>query len=272
MVETLGQYKILDKVGAGRVGDLYRARDTRTGRTVSLDVVPPAVTADPDRRARFLKHAQAAARLSHPNIAALYEVGEDQDLIFLASEFTPGDPLRAILAHGPINARRAIELAVQVGDGLADAHAWGILHGDLRPDTIVETHKGRAKILDFGLAPWTVGGADRADATSRTATARPTAYQPPEQKAGSPIDERADVFALGAILFQMLAGKLPPESGTTQLAPVNPDLHREIDAILCKALAPKLDDRYTCAATMVAELLAVLAILNDRATRQRLTQ
>jgi serine/threonine-protein kinase len=272
LVEALGQYKILEKNGAGSVGDLYRGRDTRTGRTVAIDVVPPAVSADPDRRGRFLKQAQAAAKLSHPNIAALYEVGEDQGEIFLAYEFTPGDTVRTILGQGPMNARRAIDLAAQIGDALADAHGWGVLHGDLRPENIVETNKGRAKVRDFGLAPWTVGGPDRGDATATTAPARSTTYQPPEQKAGRPIDERTDVYALGVVLFEMLAGKPPAADAKPQLSVGNPELHQEIDGILMKAMAGRPDDRYSCAATMVAELLAVLAILNDRATRQRLSQ
>ena len=273
MVEALGQYKILERIGAGGVGDLYRARDTRTGRTVSLDVVPPAVTTDRERRVRFLKHAQAAAKLSHPNIAALYEVGEDKGEVFLAFEFTPGDTLKTILTHGPMNPRRAIELAVQVGDALADAHGWGIFHGDLRPDNIVETNKGRAKILNFGLAPWTVGGADRADSKGKAASTRATTYLSPEQKQGrAQIDERADIFSLGMVLFEMLAGRIPPDAGRPRLSTVNPELHQEVDEILSKALATSRDERYSCAATMVAELLAVLAILNDRASRQRSTQ
>jgi len=272
LVDAFGQYKILEKIGAGGVGDLYRARDTRTGRTVALDVVPPAVTADPGRRERFLKQAQAAARLSHPNIAALYEVGEDKGEVFLAFEFTPGDTVKAILMQGPMNPRRAIDLAAQIGDALADAHGWGVLHGDLRPDNIIETNKGRAKVRDFGLAPWTVGGADRDDAKGKADAARPTDYQPPEQKAGRPIDERADVYSLGVVLFEMLAGKRPAAGAQAQLSTGNPELHQEVDAILTKAMAPSLDDRYSCAATMVAELLAVLAILNDRASRLRLSQ
>jgi len=272
LVDALGQYKILEKIGAGGVGDLYRARDTRTGRTVALDVVPPAVTADAERRARFLKQARASAKLSHPNIAALYEVGEDKGELFLAFEFTPGDTVKTILTHGPMNARRAIDLAAQVGDALADAHGWGVLHGDLRPGTIVETNKGRAKVRDFGLAPWTAGGPDRADAGEKTGAARPTGYQPPEQRAGRPIDERADVFSLGVVLFEMLSGKRPAADARPRLSTANPELHHEIDGILAKATAASPDDRYSCAATMVAELLAVLAILNDRASRQRLSQ
>jgi len=272
LVDALGQYKILDKIGAGGVGDLYRARDTRTGRTVALDVVPPVITADPGRRARFMKQAQAAAQLSHPNIAALYEVGEDNGEVFLAFEFTPGDTVRTILMQGPVNPRRAIDLAAQIGDALADAHGSGVLHGDLRPDNIIETSKGRAKVRDFGLSAWTVGGTERDPAKGKVEAARPLDYQSPEQRAGRPIDERADVFSLGAVLFEMLSGKRPAAATRPRLATGNPELHHEIDSILARAMAPDPENRYSCAATMVAELLAVLAILNDRASRMRLTQ
>ncbi|HEV3140180.1 MAG TPA: serine/threonine-protein kinase [Vicinamibacterales bacterium] len=272
MVESLGQYKILEAIGAGGVGDLYRARDTRTGRTVALDVVPPAVAADENRRARFLRSARALAKLSHPNIAALYEVGEDQGELFLAFEFVQGDRLKTVLTHGAMNARRALELAVQIGDALADAHGYGVLHGDLRPDNLVETTKGHAKILDFGLAQWTVGGPDRADRTGKSAAARTHAYASPEQKSGRPIDERSDIFSFGVVLFEMLTGRLPTDTSPPRASSINPELHQELDGILGRALAKNLDDRYSCAATIVAELLAVLAILNDRATRQRLSQ
>jgi serine/threonine protein kinase len=272
LVDALGQYKILERIGAGGVGDLYRARDTRTGRTVALDVVPPVITADPSRRARFMKQAQAAAQLSHPNIAALYEVGEDNGEVFLAFEFTPGDTVKTILMQGPMNPRRAIDIAAQIGDAIADAHGSGIFHGDLRPDNIIETSKGRVKVRDFGFAAWTVGGAERDDAEGGAGAARPSDYQPPEQRAGKPIDERADVFSLGAVLFEMLSGKRHVAATRPRLAAGNPELHQEIDGILARAMAPGPDDRYSCAATMVAELLAVLAILNDRASRMRLTQ
>jgi len=273
LVETLGQYKILERIDTGGgVGDLYRARDTRTGRTVSLDVVPPAVTADPDRRTRFLRHAQAAAKLSHPNIAALYEVGEDQGEVFLAFEFTPGETLKTVLTRGPMHARRALDLAVQIGDALADAHGWGILHGDIRPVNIVETTKGRAKVLDFGLAQWTVGGADRADTAAKSAAARGGAYASPEHKLGRPIDDRSDIFSFGVVLYEMLTGRLPSDGGTPAPSSINAELHHELDRILTKALQKTPDDRYSCAATLTAELLAVLAIVNERAIRARSTE
>src|SRR5580704_7311875 len=128
MFETLGHYKILDRIGAGGMGEVYRARDTRLGRTVAIKVLTAGVATDPVRRERFLRDARAATALSHPNIAALYEIGEDQDQLFLVLEYAPGETLRETIAGRPLNPRRAIDLAVQIADALADAHAAGIVH------------------------------------------------------------------------------------------------------------------------------------------------
>src|SRR5882724_736 len=204
MFETLGLYKILDRIGAGGLGEVYRARDTRLGRTVAIKVVSGAIAGDPDRRERLVRGARAATALSHPNIAALYEIGEDQDHLFLVFEYAPGETLKRTIAGRPLNPRRAIDLAVQIADALADAHAEGIVHRDIKPDTIIVTPKGNAKILDFGLATWTTGGAERehaAHAATTEATAVGTllgtvAYMSPEQALGEKVDHRTDVFSL----------------------------------------------------------------------------
>src|SRR5436189_5987337 len=139
MFETLGQYKILDRIGAGGMGEVYRARDTRLGRTVALKVLAPDVKDDPERRERFLREARAAAALSHPNIATLYEVGEDQGELFLAFEFVPGTPLAGVIGGRPLNVRRAVDFAMQIGDALAEAHAAGIIHRDIKPANVIIT-------------------------------------------------------------------------------------------------------------------------------------
>ena len=285
MSESLGHYKILDRVGAGGLGEVYRARDTRLGRTVAIKVVAADVTADPARRERFLREARATAALSHPNIAALYEIGEDQGQIFLAFEFVPGETLKSVIGGRPLNPRRAIDLAVQIADALADAQAEGIVHRDIKPDNIIVTPKGNAKILDFGLAEWTAGGAERehaAQAATSMATASATvlgtvAYMSPEQALGERVDHRTDIFSLGTVFFEMLTGKLP-FSGTSATAlalqivqaaapaptSVNKSLPREVDAIVLKALAKSLDQRYESAATLAAELRSLAAILDVR--------
>ncbi|PYR60040.1 MAG: hypothetical protein DMF91_13180 [Acidobacteria bacterium] len=282
MLEILGQYKILDRIGAGGMGEVYRARDTRLGRTVAIKVLPADVAADPDRRERFMREARATAALSHPNIAALYEIGEDQGQIFLVFEFVPGDTLKTVIGGRPLNPRRAIDLAVQVADALADAHAEGIVHRDIKPANIIVTPKGAAKVLDFGLATWTAGGAERETAATMLATSAGTtlgtvAYMSPEQAIGEPVDHRTDIFSLGIVLFEMLTGRLPFTGSTpTALAlqivradappptAVNPSLPRELDAVVAKALAKSFEARYQSAATFGAELRSIGAILDVR--------
>jgi eukaryotic-like serine/threonine-protein kinase len=281
MFETLGHYKILDRLGAGGLGEVYRARDTRLGRTVAIKVLTADIAGDPDRRARLVRDARATVVLSHPNIAALYEIGEDQDQLFLAFEYVPGETLKKTIAGRPLNPRRAIDLAVQIADALADAHAAGIIHRDITSDNIFVTPKGNAKLLDFGLAAWTANGAARAQAVSRAAAAAETpgtlAYMSPEQALGERGDHRTDIFSLGVILFEMVTGRQPFTGGSaTDLAlqivqasapapsTINKALPVELDVIVAKAMAKSLDQRYQSAATLAAELRSVGAILDVR--------
>jgi serine/threonine-protein kinase len=240
MTEQLGHYKILERIGADTLGETYRARDLRVGRTVALKVASLDIAADPDKRARLVADAQAAAALSHPNIAALYEVGEDSGRPFLAFEFVPGETLETMLAGGPLNPRHAAEHAIQIADALAEAHATGIVHGDLAPHNIVVTPKGSAKILNFGLAHWS--GQDQAPAT----------------------DHLADIFSFGVVLFEMLTGRRPPGHLPPVASAANPALRPDFDPIVARALARNPDDRYQAAATLAAELRSVAAILDVR--------
>lgn len=264
MIETLGHYKILDRMTPGGLGDVYRARDTSLGRTVAITVVAAGIAADPARRDELLQDARAAAALSHPNIAALYEIGDDQGELFLVAEFVPGETLEAAIAGRPLNTRRAIDLAVQIADALAAAHAQGLVDGRIAPDTIIVTPKGHAKILDVGIGAWTRrGGA--------------AAYVSPEQARGERIDQKADLFSLGAVLFAMLTGQPPfdgPKPAAGAAAPTvsaaspvpsatNAAVPHELDRVVEKALAAP-SDRYESAATMAAELRAVAATLDAR--------
>jgi TolB-like protein len=285
MFETLGHYKILDRIGEGGMGEVYRARDTRLGRTVAIKVLAATVAGDGDRRERFLQEARATAALSHPNISALYEIGDENGQLYLVFEFVPGETLTVAIAGRPLNPRRALDLSIQMADAIADAHAAGIVHRDIKPDNVIVTPKGHAKILDFGLATWTSSGREREQAATVVATAVGTtlgtvAYMSPEQALGEAVDERTDIFSLGIVLFEMLTGKLPFKGATStalalqivQAAPpapssVNSSVPRELDSIVAKALAKRLDQRYESAATMAAELRAVAAILDVRSHR-----
>ncbi|HEX4346100.1 MAG TPA: serine/threonine-protein kinase [Vicinamibacterales bacterium] len=241
MRDSVGHYKILDKLGSGAMGELYRARDTRVGRTVALRAVAPAIAGDPATLADFLRNARASATVSHPNIAAIYEVGEDDGLHYLAGEFVAGQKLKSLIAGRPLNPRRAIDLTVQMADALADGYANEIVDGSLSADTIIINPKGNAKLLDFGLARWRAGG-----------KGRPAA------------DHQSDIAALGAVLHEMLTGTapqhgLPPSELDSQLP-------RELDAIVHRTQSTYLNEQYQVSATLAAELRSVAAILDVRAT------
>jgi serine/threonine protein kinase len=282
MVEALGHYKILGRIGFGRMGDLYRARDTRAGRTVAVRTVAAEIADDPARRESYLLDARATKGLSHPNIAALYEIGNDQGRLFLVSEYVPGDTLKALIAGCALNPRHALDHGIQLADALAEAHADEIVYRDIRPGNIIITPRGTAKFLDFGLAAWTGSGAERSQAPAALATGmgaahEAVAYMSPEQVLGEDTDQRTDIFSLGVVLFEMLAGRLPFAGVTAnalavQILQARPDapssfnrlLPAELDAIVMKMLAKSLDQRYESAATVAAELRSVAAILDLR--------
>jgi serine/threonine protein kinase len=276
--DILGQYKILDRIGAGGIGVVYRARDTRLGRTVAIKVVDPRIAADPAAREQFVADARASASVSHPNIAAVYEVADEPEKLYLAVEYVPGHTLRQVIAGAPLNPRRALDFAIQMADALADAHAAGVIHGDLKPDNVYVTPKGNAKLMDFGLARWTSGGAARARGAAETSPDLKTiAYLSPEQALGESGDQRTDIFSLGSMVFEMLTGKPPfaaptaaeltlkiVQAAVPQPTEVNPALPRELDEIVSRAMSKSLDRRYESAASFAAELRSVAAILDVR--------
>lgn len=282
MMTTLAHYNLLERLGEGGIGELFRARDTKVGRTVALKIVSPAIADDAARLERLMEDARAAARLSHPNIATLWEVGNSDGHSYLAYEFASGRSLLEESGGVPMNPRRALDLAVQVADGVAEAHSHDILHGDLRPETIMVTAKGNAKILDFGLAPWTNGGKLRARAAQNPDGLPPESsgvlgYLSPEQVLGGAVDPRTDVFSLGALTYCLVTGKNPFAGPTaadtvlnviqgkfTPLTEVNPAAPAELDPILARALTPDLAQRQQSAAALAAELRSVAAVLDVR--------
>ena len=208
----LGQYEILSAIGAGGMGEVYRARDPKLGREVAIKVLPPAFSRDEERLRRFVQEAQAAAALDHPNILAIYHVGTQDEAPFIVSELLKGSTLREALRSGPLPVRKAVEYAIQIAHGLAAAHDRGIVHRDLKPDNVFVTEDGRVKILDFGIAKLTAVEADGVDRTMTVQTGAGTllgtaGYMAPEQLRGQPVDARADVFSFGAVLYEMVAGR-----------------------------------------------------------------
>jgi serine/threonine protein kinase len=215
----LGNYEILDKLGEGGMGEVWRARDQRLQRTVAVKILPADVSGDPSRRARFEQEAHALAALNHPNIVAIYDVGRDDGRAYLVSELVEGESLRAILDRGPLPGRKAIEIAGQIADGMAAAHALGIVHRDLKPENIMVTRSGQVKILDFGLAkqaPTTSGENTSTMALSQPGTVLGTAgYMSPEQVRADAVDARSDIFSFGAVLYEMLTGHRAFQASTS---------------------------------------------------------
>jgi eukaryotic-like serine/threonine-protein kinase len=209
----LGPYEILAPIGAGGMGEVWRARDDRLGREVAIKTLPESLSADADARARFTREARAVAALSHPNILAIFDVGEDAGVAFAVTELLEGANLRTHLSEGPLPARRAADWALQIAEGLAAAHEKGIVHRDLKPENVFVTRDGRLKLLDFGLARREEAAADDAKTVTRALRTDPgtvlgtAAYMAPEQARGLLADHRSDLFSFGAILWEMLAGR-----------------------------------------------------------------
>jgi Tol biopolymer transport system component len=212
---TLGPYKILSPLGAGGMGEVYRARDTRLGRDVALKVIHAGVARDPDRIKRFEQEARAAGALSHPNVCAIYDIGTHDGSPFVVMELMEGESLREKLRAGALPVRKAIDYAAQAAHGLAAAHEKGIIHRDLKPENLFVTRDGRVKVLDFGLAkltrPEMVAAAGEPTvsiaATETGAILGTVGYMSPEQVRGEAADARSDLFALGSIFYELLAGK-----------------------------------------------------------------
>lgn len=211
----LGPYKIVNLLGSGGMGEVYRAHDARLGRDVALKVLPAAYSADPDRLRRFEQEARAAAALNHPNILAVHDIGSHDGAPFIVSELLQGRTLRDLLGHGALVPRTAVEYAIAVATGLAAAHARNIVHRDVKPENVFVTDDGRVKILDFGLAklrepPAAVHDATRTvpkpDATGSVILGT-AGYMSPEQVRGQPADHRSDIFSFGAMLYEMVSGR-----------------------------------------------------------------
>ena len=211
----LGTCEILAPLGAGGMGEVYRARDTALGREVAVKVLPSDFAADPDRLRRFEQEAQAAAALNHPNILAIYHIGDEDGAPYIVSELLEGETLRDRLRAGSLPVRKAVDYAMQVANGLAAAHDKGIVHRDLKPENLFVTTDGRVKILDFGLAKLTRPEDSAPAGQHATVTAGTGAgmvlgtvgYMSPEQVRAQPVDARTDIFSLGAILYEMVSGK-----------------------------------------------------------------
>ncbi|MBV8810051.1 MAG: protein kinase, partial [Acidobacteriaceae bacterium] len=268
----LGHFEIVELLGRGGMGDVYRARDLRLKRDVAIKVLPSNFARDPAYVARFEREARAASALSHPNLVHVYDVGQNDGIDWIASELVCGQTLRQLIKRGPLPARRAIEITVQIADGLAAAHASGIVHRDLNPGNVMLTPDGRAKILDFGLAKrgQALTGASESlgkGLTSPGLIVGTPGYMAPEQILGKQADARSDIFSLGVIVYELLSGK-PAFSGDSAVEVFNANLKNEVaelppsipsplKRIVHRCLDKEPSCRFQSAADVAFALLAV---------------
>src|SRR6185503_14591439 len=269
-IETnIAHYRIMEPIGAGGMGAVYKAYDTKLQRVVALKLLPPEYISQQDRRRRFFQEARAASALNHPHILTVYDVGEDNGKPYIAMEYVEGDTLRQKIEARALKIKDVLDIAIQISDGLAKAHDLGIIHRDLKPENLMISRDGYAKILDFGLAKL-VAQRERALAVAdseqktllRVKTESGTLlgtvnYMSPEQLLGQRVDRRCDIFSFGVVLCEMLSGKCPfvndnridtmhailhedPKLPASSKVELRADLHQ----LLNKALAKKPRDRY----------------------------
>ena len=277
----LGPYEILGPLGAGGMGEVYRARDTRLGREVAIKVLPPHLADSADRRERFEREARAVAALSHPNILALHDIGREGETAFAVMELLEGETLRERLKTGPLPLRKVIDYATQTALGLAAAHAQGIVHRDLKPENLFLTRDGRLKILDFGLAHQTALG-QTADETSSPTLERRTAagmllgtagYMSPEQVRGEEADLRSDIFSFGCVLHEMLSGRRAFQRETAaetmtavlreepeSLAQTLPEAPPALERIVTHCLEKAPDERFQSARDLAFDLQSLSTV------------
>jgi serine/threonine protein kinase len=274
---SIGPYRVLFRLGSGGMGEVWRGRDTRGDRDVAIKVLSPEAVHDADRMRRFAMESKAASSLNHPNILTVHEVGQSAAGPYLVTEYVEGSTVRNLLNDGPLPLARAVDVALQAAEGVANAHGVGIVHRDLKPENLMVNREGVVKILDFGLAKLLRPSEEDALNAGRTATGMivgTAGYLSPEQLRGEKASERSDVFALGVVLYEMATGDNPfrrnnaVDTFTAILRDDPPPLDPKLGPVpvnlslaLGKALAKKPEDRYPSARELAADLREIQARL-----------
>jgi eukaryotic-like serine/threonine-protein kinase len=274
LTDFISHYRIISKLGAGGMGDVYLAEDSRLGRKVALKVLPASYQYDTDRRDRFLREARAASALRSSNVTAIYDIGEHENTMFIAMEYVEGELLSDKLAHGPLSVPQAVDIAIQVAEALEEAHSLSIVHRDIKSSNVIVAARGVVKVLDFGLAKVLAPPAQDDDqtaplgkATSPGVILGTVSYMSPEQALGQDIDERSDLFSLGVLLYEMLTGKQPFAGNTTAellvaimnhepppLIEYSTEISSDVQWIISKALRKDRELRYQTARDFIVDL------------------
>jgi serine/threonine protein kinase len=255
-IGVVAHYNLLERLEPSGPGELFRARDTRLGRTVTLRWLPAALTPDDASRAALIAEAHSMTSLSHPNVITLFEAGAHEGRVYLAFEFLKGQSLRKEIAGQHLNLRRAVETAVQVADAVAAAHGLGLVHGGLSPESVSITARGHAKVPVFWLASHT--GFTESDQ-------RLLDYDAPEEMQGQPPDDRSDIYSVGALLYEMLTGRRPNPRGSAAPSTSNRHVFKELDELTLRAVAPNPELRPQSMAAFAGELRAMALAMDQRA-------
>ena len=287
--KTISHYRILHRLGAGGMGEVYLAQDTKLDRQVAIKFLPAELAADEHARRRLIAEARAAAKLDHPHICTIHEVGEEDGRCFIVMQYVEGETLATMIERQPIELREALDIAVQMADALAEAHSRGIVHRDIKPQNVMITARGQVKVLDFGLAK-IVQQKSLAESTAETESllTEPgmiigtVPYMSPEQVRGETLDDRSDIFSFGAVMYEMLSGHQPfaAESAaatfsailTRELPPLarySKEVPAELERIVNKALRKDKEERYQGVKDLLIDLKSLLGELGFQARMER---